>query len=338
MPRAVLFGVHFSGGKVLRWIVTFVFSMCACMAQVLHVTDLNTRQIRELDRDKTAVILVGGILEQHGPYLPAFTDGYLSQGLAADLAKAIAARPGWKALVFPQIPIGSEGFNQLGSKSIFPGTFGVRSSTLQSVFMDIASELGEQKFKWVFVVHVHGASLHNRALDKAGDFFHDTYGGRMVHLWGIVPVIGAWGKELQSLSEAEKKEEGVSFHAGMDETSLMLHRKPELVAPDYKKAPVFTGPTPEQSVAEAQKDEWPGYLGSPRQGSKVIGERVWNALSGSLVRHAMLILDGEDPRKFPRYSEAQAKYRIYQEMDRGALAHEEKVAAKQAEWLAKQKP
>ena len=72
-------------------------------AQVLNIQDLNTRQIRELDRTKTAIILSGGILEEHGPYLPAFTDGYLSQRMTADVARAIAARPGWKALVFPQI-------------------------------------------------------------------------------------------------------------------------------------------------------------------------------------------------------------------------------------------
>src|SRR5271154_3829366 len=58
------------------------------MAQVLHIQDLNTRQIRELDHARTAIILPGGILEEHGPYLPAFTDGYLSQRMAAELARA----------------------------------------------------------------------------------------------------------------------------------------------------------------------------------------------------------------------------------------------------------
>jgi creatinine amidohydrolase/Fe(II)-dependent formamide hydrolase-like protein len=137
-------------------------------AQVLQVQDLNTRQIRELDRSRTAIILPGGILEEHGPYLPAFTDGYLSQRMAADVARAIAARPGWKALVFPQIPLGAEPYNHLGAKASFPGSYPVRSSTLRAIFMDIASEAGEQGFRWILVVHVHGAGLQNRALDQAG--------------------------------------------------------------------------------------------------------------------------------------------------------------------------
>jgi creatinine amidohydrolase len=53
-------------------------------AEVLRVTDLTTAQIRALDRTKTLVVLSGGMLEEHGPYLPAYTDGVLSDRLALD--------------------------------------------------------------------------------------------------------------------------------------------------------------------------------------------------------------------------------------------------------------
>ena len=72
-------------------------------AQVYRLAELNIDQIRMLDRQRTVILLPGGVLEEHGPYLPAFTDGYLSQRMAADVARAIALRPGWKALVFPTI-------------------------------------------------------------------------------------------------------------------------------------------------------------------------------------------------------------------------------------------
>lgn len=231
-------------------------------AQVLHVQDLNTRQIRDLDRAKTAIILPGGILEEHGPYLPAFTDGYLSQALAADVARAVAARPGWTALVFPQIPLGAEPYNFLGSQPSFPGSYAVRSSTLRAVFMDLASQIGEQGFHSILVIHVHGAGLHNRALDQAGDFFHDVYGGRMAHLWGMVPVIGAWGKAMEPLPDAVKKEDGVSLHGGLDETSLMLYLRPDLVSKDYKRAPIHTGATLDAAMKVAHEPDWPGYVGS----------------------------------------------------------------------------
>ncbi len=53
----------------------------AAPAAVLHVAELTTGQIRDLDRAKTVVLLQGGILEEHGPYLPAHTDGILSECL-----------------------------------------------------------------------------------------------------------------------------------------------------------------------------------------------------------------------------------------------------------------
>ena len=53
--------------------------------------------------------------------------------------------------------------------------------------MDLATELGEQGFRWVFIIHGHGAPIHNRALDEAGDYFHDIFGGTMVHLLGLMP-------------------------------------------------------------------------------------------------------------------------------------------------------
>src|SRR6185436_5832366 len=124
-------------------------------AQVLRVAELNTEQIRALDRAKTAVILVGGILEEHGPYLPSFTDGYFSERLAGDLAESIAARPGWTALLFPTVPLGYGGANEIGRKYSFPGSYNVRADTLRAVYMDLADALGEQGFRWVFVVDNH---------------------------------------------------------------------------------------------------------------------------------------------------------------------------------------
>lgn len=39
-------------------------------AQVLRVGELNTEQVRELDRERTVVLLPAGVLEEHGPTSP----------------------------------------------------------------------------------------------------------------------------------------------------------------------------------------------------------------------------------------------------------------------------
>jgi creatinine amidohydrolase/Fe(II)-dependent formamide hydrolase-like protein len=282
------------------------------------------------------VIIPGGILEEHGPYLPAYTDGILSDRLTGELAQALAKRkPGWTILVFPQIPLGACGSNELGGNFVFPGTYAVRPFTLRPVFMDLAAELGEQGFRWIFVVNVHGAPLHNRVLDQASDFFHDTYGGRMVHLWGLVPVLAGWGSALSSLSDEQKKEEGVSLHAGMDETSLLLFLRPDLVSASRKDAPVVTGHTLEASFNATKAADWPGYLGSPRQASAALGEKIWKSFVAAAIEQALKILDGADPAKFLRYADLLEKQPLYQGWMKEATKHEEMLEAKEREWTRK---
>ena len=134
-------------------------------AQVYHLAELNTEQILGLDRARTAVLIPGGILEEHGPYLPSYTDGYYTEHVTQALASAIAERPGWAAVVFPPVPLGSGGANEIGGLYSFPGTYAIRPATLRSVFMVLATEFGEQGFRWLFVVHSHGSPSHNRVLD-----------------------------------------------------------------------------------------------------------------------------------------------------------------------------
>jgi hypothetical protein len=70
-----------------RIILWAALSVLACTgvpstpAQVHHLAELNTEQILSLDRERTVVILPGGILEQHGPYLPSYSDGYMNERL-----------------------------------------------------------------------------------------------------------------------------------------------------------------------------------------------------------------------------------------------------------------
>jgi len=104
------------------------------LTRIHHVAEMNTEQIRALDREKRVVLLPGGILEEHGPYLPSFADGYVSEHVTDALATAIAARPEWPVLLFPLIPLGVAPANEIGSKYTFDGSYTVRSTTLRTVY------------------------------------------------------------------------------------------------------------------------------------------------------------------------------------------------------------
>jgi creatinine amidohydrolase/Fe(II)-dependent formamide hydrolase-like protein len=293
-------------------------------AQTYRIAEMNSEQIRSLDKQRTVVLIPGGILEEHGPYLPSFTDGYWNEHVTRALAKAITARPGWSAVIFPTIPLGNSGANDIGGKYHFPGTYSVSFSTLRTVFLDLATELGEQGFKWVFIIHGHGAPNHNRALDQAGDYFRDAYGGHMVNLIGLMPVFSAWdGKK----TEAERKEDGLVIHAGMDETSMMLFVRPDLVDPKYKAAKPQSAAKMEDLIIIARSKDWPGYFGSPRLARASAYAKGWQGASREAISTALKILGGLDERSIARLADEMKKSPPDVMLDEASLKHEEATKA-----------
>lgn len=304
-------------------------------AQVLRVAELNTEQIRALDRAKTAVILVGGILEEHGPYLPSYTDGYLNERLASDLGDAVAARPGWTALMFPPLPLGQGGANVIGGKHAFPGSYTVRASTLRALYMDLADALGEQGFRWVFVLNAHGSPPHNHALDEAGDYFHDAHGGRMVHLFGLMAMHLCCGEpKRRFLDEAGMKEDGFTVHAGAGEHAIALFLRPDLVAPAVVSAPAATATSFEGLVRLASAPGWTGYFGSPRLASAALGAQIYGAIRENVVALAFRILDGWDPSGEQRYADFMAGVPAYPALKQALDAEESRRERRQQEWVA----
>jgi creatinine amidohydrolase/Fe(II)-dependent formamide hydrolase-like protein len=323
-----------------------LFSMsCATTAhaQIHRVAQMNTEQIRALDKSKTVVILTGGILEEHGPHLPSFTDGFSNEWLAQRLAEEIVEkRPGWSVLMFPTIPLGHEGANEIGGTHVFPGTYSVRRSTLRAIFMDLATELGLQGFRHVFVVHGHGAPFHNLMLDQAGDYFRDIYGGRMIHLRGLLPTAEQLARlnltaPKFNLSEAETKEIGaMDEHAGFEETSRLMFLRPELVSPVYSSlAPLTTG-NPTEFFKVARAGGWPGYLSSPRLASASHGAQLQQYRSKRDNALALAILDGAlDERSVPRYSKAMTGNEQMMTELAASEKNERDRARRQMEWLKK---
>ncbi len=298
-------------------------------AQIYRVAEMRTEQIRALDKSRTVVILPAGILEQHGPYLPSFSDGYMNEWLTARLAEDVVKRDGWSVVIFPTIPLGTGGANEIGQKFSFPGTYAVRSGTLRSVFMDLGDELGEQGFKWIFVIHGHGAPNHNRALDDAGDYVRDTYGARMVHLLGLMPVIAA---PTPDLPDAARTEDGFTVHAGLEETSALLFYRPTLVGDSYRSAPSHTAANWPDLVRIARADKWPGYFGAPRLATAGRGAVTSMALAKSASEMLLKIVDGLDERQLLHYT-AIATSPENLEIDRLAIAREREAEQRQQKWL-----
>ncbi len=260
-------------------------------SHIFHLAELNTEQIRSLDRNSTVVLIPGGVLEEHGPFLPCSTDTLGSEKLTCDLANAIVHRPGWSVLIFPTIPLGHGGANGIGGRNVFPGTYTVRATTLRAVFMDLASELGEQGFRWIFYLNFHfPPNEHNLALHQACAYFNDVYGGKMVHLMGLIDF-----SILEEVLTAEdQKAAGMDIHSGAVETGWMLAFHPNLVDPAYKQAVTQSGESWEEVARMASAPDWPGYVGAPSLAKSSYGTAFHEKTMALITDLALRILDGEN--------------------------------------------
>ncbi len=269
--------------------------------------------------------------------MPSYSDGIFSLAYSRELANAIVSRPGWNVLMFPQIPLGVGGANSLGGKDVFPGSYTVRLSTLRTVYMDLTSTLGEQGFRWIFVVFMHDRPENHLALEQASDYFHDVYSGTMVHLYDLKPIHDCCDTANRMLTAEQLAENGFTVHGGIGEHSEMLFLRPDLVAPAVHRAPSATAKDFPDMVRIARQDGWPGYWGAPRYASAAFGADSFHKIAQKMNGLALQILDGLEWRKIPRFSDEQiAGSRPAGQQIAGA-EYDRKREQRQMEWLKSKK-
>ncbi len=302
------------------------------VGQILKVAELSARDLQQLDREQTIVIIPGGIFEQHGPYLPSFTDGYLNEWLATRTAEAILAARGGTVLMFPTIPLGVGSPEDFGGLTPFSGSYTIRPETLRAVYMDLASALGQDGFRTVFVLNRHGAPSHNSALLDAAEYFNDRFDGTMVVLTSLI-YEGA--VEPPSLLDSEGQiEHGVDIHAGVGETSQTLFLQPRLVHNDYLEAVPQTADSLEALTRVAERTGWPGYFGSPRLATPAAGAQVVEYRTNQVVELALRILDGFDWRTLPTRADQESMDSSFRTADDNNRARSDEEGRRQEEWLA----
>jgi creatinine amidohydrolase len=313
---------------LLLVIMTIMISHLAT-GQIYYLAELSTTQFDALDRETTVIIIPTGILEEHGPHLPIFSDGYQGEWLTRQLAEEIVAQHGRQVVIFPTFPIGVGEPEEFAPRKRFPGSYAVRSSTQRAVFMDIATGLGEDGFKWVFVMAFHGPLAQSRSIEQVCEYFADEYGGTMVNMRSAIhPAPPA---KKNPLSDQESTADGLAVHAGLIETSAMLFVRPDLVDMGYKKLETLTPNSWEELHSIAREVNWPGYFGAPGLGRSDIGADEMQKAAENINDLALRILDGLDPRNLSSTTDSQNPALL--KLDEEILKLEQSYTDKQARWL-----
>jgi creatinine amidohydrolase/Fe(II)-dependent formamide hydrolase-like protein len=301
-------------------------------AQMLRAETLTTGAFAAIDRERTVVIIPGGILEEHGPYLPAGSDIYQAEWLSDALARRLARRDGQVVLMLPMMSLGHSGANDIARRWIHPGTITVRSTTLRAIYMDLADALGAHGFRHIFVVDVHGAPDHNQAIDQASDYFNDTWRGTMVHLMGLKSVNTLPPLPAAIVPEAAAAADGFTVHAGLLESSRVLFVRPDQVHKGLFNAPPLTARDFPALVTLGKAAGWPGYWGAPAASTATIGAAALEQTLDAITTVAVSILERTPWSRERFYTEANMDAADVQ-ISRESAVRESELRAKQQAWL-----
>ena len=175
--------------------------------------DLTWPDVVALPADTVAVLPLGAV-EQHGPHLPLSTDYVCASAIAAaavDLADV------------PAVLMQGLAYTKSDEHHAFPGSIWLSWETLMATLVDIGRSLAASGITRLLFVNGHGG---NSALGQvANRELRRRFGLRTFLAHPGVPVDQGGGGSAAS-------ELGMGVHGGHNETSLMLHLRPELVRMD----------------------------------------------------------------------------------------------------------
>ena len=270
------------------------------------VADLTRVELASLPRERSLFLLPVGMLEEHGPHLPAGTDNIQLDAEMHGLQQALAARfPQWFVLTLPALPYGVGGANGFSGDPIDPGTYALQKDTLRDVVRDIGAQVAQNGFRWTFVVYTHGAPDHADAVFDACDEVSDKYHVVMANLSGTMWSDPARVREADALrarwfTPAQLALMQHDIHAGANETSLMLAEAPRQVLPTWQRLAPVAGDSMLAVFEQARKPGWPGYIGAPAFSNAGYGREKLASNVKFDVALVAQALAGDNLRQHPR--------------------------------------
>lgn len=172
------------------------------------ITKTTWGEVKETSYD--VAILPWGAMETHNYHLPYLTDCFLSKEVALDCAQKAFER-GVSCMVLPPVFFGSQNPGQWNK----PFCVHTRAETQKAILYDIVVSLRGQGFRKLVIINGHGGNTFKPIIRDFALQFPDFY-IVAVDWWTIIPTEGYF-------------EERIDEHGGEQETSVLLHYRPDLV-------------------------------------------------------------------------------------------------------------
>ncbi len=183
-----------------------------------YLEDLTGPQAAESLAGATVLVPIGAV-EQHGPHLPLSVDHVI----AAEVANAVIGRLGDDVNVWalPCLP-----FSKSNEHAWSSGTMWLSMTTMHAVLDDLGRCAAHAGVERIVFLNAHGGNT--TMLNTACRELRLAHGLLTFVVHPFVPPAYAPANPAAGASV----ELGMGIHGGLDETSIMLHLRPHLVAMD----------------------------------------------------------------------------------------------------------
>ena len=173
---------------------------------------LSWPDVKKRLNERSILIQPLGAIEQHGPHLPVNTD----QVVADETSRALVQQYG-DELDLWLLPTIS--YTKSNEHARFPGTIWMSQGTMASMLDDLGRSVAMLPTKRLVFLNAHGG---NSALLQTAN--REL---RLAH--GLMTFLTHPGLPADHGGTSPAAELGMGIHGGTDETSIMLHLRPELV-------------------------------------------------------------------------------------------------------------
>ena len=176
------------------------------------LTELSAPAIAERLGPDSVLVLPTGAIEQHGPHLPVATDLITAQ----TLAERAVAQFGDELDLWLLPPLA---YTKSNEHAWSQGTFWLSATTLLAVLHDLGRCVARGPARRLAFLNGHGGN--SALLQVAARDLRLEHGLRTFTLHPGVPADQGGSSPAEEL--------GMGVHGGLEETSLMLHLRPDLV-------------------------------------------------------------------------------------------------------------
>jgi creatinine amidohydrolase len=188
-----------------------------------HLADLRAPEVATALGPGSVLIQPVGAVEQHGPHLPLSTDLLI----AGEIGERVVAARGDELDLWLLPPLA---YTKSDEHAWAPGTIWLSATTLLAVLDDLGRCLASLPTDRLVFLNGHGGNT--QLLAVANRELRLRHGLMTFLLHPSLPRDSAPGTHPASVGPAAAAadgELGMGVHAGRDETSIVLHLRPELV-------------------------------------------------------------------------------------------------------------